>query len=137
VSPAGEAAALDHTLPAVPGSVPRLRSLVAEFAAAAGLVEPELSEVKLAITEAITNAVMHAYAGQDPPGPVGVNAHLACGRMHVTVHDEGCGIAPRLDSPGLGLGLPFIAQTADTFDVARGKAGGTEVRMSFLLPAAT
>jgi serine/threonine-protein kinase RsbW/stage II sporulation protein AB (anti-sigma F factor) len=132
-SPDGEPA-LDRTLPAVPGSVPRLRSAVAQFAAAAGLVEPELSEVKLAITEAITNAVIHAYEGREAPGTVGVTARLSGRRMHVTVHDEGRGMAPRLDSPGLGLGLPFIAQTADTFDLARGARGGTEVRMSFLLP---
>ena len=54
----------------------------------------------------------------------------------MTVSDDGMGMAPRLDSPGLGVGLPFIADTADTLDIASSARGGTELRMSFQLPAA-
>ena len=51
----------------------------------------------------------------------------------VTVRDEGTGMAPRIDSPGLGLGLPLIAQTAHSLEVRQAPTGGTEMRMSFRL----
>ena len=40
---------------------------------------------------------------------------------------------PRPDSPGLGLGLPLIAQMAASFEVHERDSGGTEVRMRFAL----
>ena len=43
----------------------------------------------------------------------------------VEVSDDGCGMMPRLDSPGLGVGLPFIADTADTLDIGDAPRGGT------------
>jgi serine/threonine-protein kinase RsbW len=48
----------------------------------------------------------------------------------VTVADSGGGLVPRADSPGLGVGLPLIAQLADRLDVRSGDEG-TQIRMSF------
>lgn len=124
---------LRRSLPAVPASVPRLRSAVAEFAVAAGVQEPQLAAVKLAVSEAVTNAVVHAYADADEPGDVHVIGCLRGDTVHVTVSDDGAGIMPRLDSPGLGVGLPFIADTADTLDIGTADGGGTELRMTFRL----
>lgn len=125
--------ALRRSLPAVPASVPRLRAAVADFVAAAGVREPQLAAVKLAVSEAVTNAVVHAYADADAPGDVHVQTFVHGDTLYVTVSDDGAGIMPRLDSPGLGVGLPFIAETADTLDIATTDAGGTELRMSFRL----
>ena len=47
------------------------------------------------------------------------------------MRDEGTGLAPRVDSPGLGLGLGLIAQVADSADVRAPETGGTEVVMRF------
>ena len=41
---------------------------------------------------------------------------------------------PRLNSPGLGVGLPLIAGTADTLDIGNSPRGGTLLRMSFRVP---
>jgi serine/threonine-protein kinase RsbW/stage II sporulation protein AB (anti-sigma F factor) len=76
---------------------------------------------------------MHAYIGADEPGEVRVCTCLREHTILVIVSDDGLGMMPRLDSPGLGVGLPFIADTADTLDIASGAAGGTELRMSFRL----
>jgi anti-sigma regulatory factor (Ser/Thr protein kinase) len=39
---------------------------------------------------------------------------------------------PRLDSPGLGIGLPLIAQMSDQLDIEdRGSEPGVRVRMTF------
>ena len=51
--------------------------------------------------------------------------------MCIYVLDEGTGLAPRVDSPGLGLGLGLIAQVADSADVRTPETGGTEVVMRF------
>lgn len=122
---------LRTSLPAVPASVPTLRAAVADFAAAAGVTEPRLTAVKLAVSEAITNAVVHAYADAPAPGDVHVVTCMCDDTVYVTVSDDGTGMMPRLDSPGLGVGLPFIAESADTLDIGRADGGGTELRMSF------
>jgi len=127
---------LRRSLPAVPASVPVLRSAVAEFVVAVGVREPQLAQVKLAVSEAVTNAVMHAYGDADEPGEVRVATCLRGGTVYVTVSDDGVGMMPRLDSPGLGVGLPFIADTADTLDIGSTDEGGTELRMSFRVPGA-
>ncbi len=125
------ASPLRRSLPAVPASVPTLRSAVAEFARAAGVRDPQVDAVKLAVSEAVTNAVMHAYVEADEPGEVRVRGCLREDRVIVVVSDDGIGMMPRLDSPGLGVGLPFIAENADTLDIGRTDAGGTELRMTF------
>lgn len=115
----------------MPASVPVLRAAVAEFVGAAGVQGDHLDAVKLAVSEAVTNAVMHAYVDAEEPGEVRVVTCVREGEIEVEVSDDGLGMMPRLDSPGLGVGLPFIADTADTLDIATGEGGGTVLRMSF------
>lgn len=52
------------------------------------------------------------------------------------VIDEGGGMRPRPDSPGVGLGLPLIAQMTQAFEVRSSAAGGTCLDMSFALDSA-
>ena len=125
---------LRRALPAVPSTVTALRGEVAAFVTAAGFGEPLLSGVKLAVSEAVTNAVLHAYADTEQPGEVRLLASLDADGVQVTVSDDGRGMVPRLDSPGLGVGLPFIAHTADTLDIGHNAGGGTELRMTFRAP---
>ena len=118
---------------AVPSSVPVLRGAIAEYASAAGVRDPLLSSIKLAVSEAVTNAVLHAYLGAGEPGPVRVGAWVEGGCLIVEVSDDGSGMMPRLDSPGLGVGLPFIADTADALDISSSSRGGAQLRMTFAL----
>ena len=120
-------------MPAVPGSVPRVRQAVAQFAVAAGAGETTVDDIRLSVSEAVTNAVLHAYKDRDEPGPVHVRADVDGDHLHVEVADEGGGIIPRIDSPGMGLGLPLIAQSAHTMDVQLLETGGTAIRMTFRL----
>jgi serine/threonine-protein kinase RsbW len=91
-----------------------------------------LSDIKLAVTEACTNVVVHAYDGSE--GPLHVEASLdGDEELVVIVRDEGRGIAPRTDSPGLGLGLPLIASLAESLELGRDGDQRTEVRMTFRL----
>jgi len=126
-----DSSAMNETLPAVPESVRELRVALTRFMQSAGVDGELLEQVRLAVSEAVTNVVRHAYVGRDEPGPVRLAARVDDDRIEVTVADDGHGMVPRVDSPGLGLGLPLIAQTTDTFDVHQSKGGGTEMRMSF------
>lgn len=120
------------TLPAAPGAVRRLRAHVTAFAAAAG-APPEVQEaVALAVSETVTNAVVHAYAGARETGMVRVRCRVAEGQLVVEVADDGVGMARRDDSPGVGHGLAMVGAVADALDVARGRDGhGTVVAMTF------
>ena len=95
-----------------------------------------LSDIALAVTEATTNVVLHAYRDREEPGKVIVEAERHYDHVCLYVRDEGTGLSPRVDSPGLGLGLGLIAQVADSADVRAPDTGGTEVVMRFNLARA-
>ncbi len=94
--------------------------------------EPKLSDIRLAVTEACANVVVHAYP-DGHYGPMEVVASKDEQALTVLVRDWGRGIGPRPDSPGLGLGLPLIAALADNVQLTHDDVDHTEVRMTFLL----
>jgi anti-sigma regulatory factor (Ser/Thr protein kinase) len=126
------ATALHERLPARPHSVPLLRRAVDEFAAACGASDRQRSAIALAVSEAVGNAVVHAYVGRELLGDVEVAAQLHGAMLQVTVCDDGVGMHPRLDSPGAGLGLGLIASITDDFELAE-LDPGVCVRMMFAL----
>jgi serine/threonine-protein kinase RsbW len=107
------------------------RRAISEFAAAAGATDRALGSVAVCISEAITNVVVHAYRHDDRPGRVEVEAELDGDWLWVRVRDQGRGLEPRLDSPGLGLGLPLIAQLSASSEIVSPEQGGTEIIMRF------
>ena len=124
--------ALRRSFPAEPGSVPHARRAVSGLAAGLGADRTAVADIELAVTEAVTNTVLHAYAGSAAGAIVEVHAWAHDARLRVVVRDYGSGLIPDPSSEGLGLGLKLIAQLAD--DVAvRGEppAVGTEVDMVF------
>jgi anti-sigma regulatory factor (Ser/Thr protein kinase) len=120
---------IELTLPARAENVAVVRHAFGGLGEALDLDPQTLSDVKLAVTEACTNVVVHAYAGGD--GPMQVAAELGDELITVVVRDEGRGITPRPDSPGLGLGLPLIATLTESLELGKDDADRTEVRMSF------
>jgi anti-sigma regulatory factor (Ser/Thr protein kinase) len=90
--------------------------------------------IRLAVGEALTNVVMHAYVGRDP-GAMTVRACAGEGdHLNIEVLDEGHGLIPRTDSPGLGLGMGLMAQMADDLRITnRDGHPGTVVFLRFSL----
>src|SRR3712207_4693122 len=127
--------AFGRTVPAVPENVAGMRHEVVALAARNGASEAVQTDIALAVGEACANVVVHAY----PPGDVGpliVHAQRSKsgGELVITVIDQGQGMTPRPDSPGLGLGLPLIANLAERLEIQDGPDGvGTEVVMAFAL----
>ncbi|WP_187369013.1 ATP-binding protein [Baekduia soli] len=119
------------TLPARAENVAVVRHAFGGLGDALDVPDHALADVKLAVTEACTNVVVHAYP--DGEGSMAVSAGLRDGALTVIVADEGRGILPRPDSPGLGLGLPLIATLASSLELGTNDREETEVRMTFEL----
>jgi len=125
------------SVPAQPDQAGPLRRRVTAYAAETGLPSGRLGEVALAVGEAIANVVLHAYRDSETgAGAVDVTAEVRDGELLIVVLDQGSGLAPRSDSPGLGLGLGVMSQVCDSLRIREGVHRGTEVHMAFLLPGA-
>lgn len=107
------------------------RRAIREFAASAGATARALGAIAVCVTEAMNNVVVHAYRHDDRSGRIELEAELDGDWLWVRVRDQGHGLEPRLDSPGLGLGLPLIAQLCASSTIITPEQGGTEVTMRF------
>src|SRR5687768_5580945 len=105
-------ARFNGTWPAVPENVALARRTIVAHLREAETTDPPLSDVALAVSEAATNVVTHAFVDR-PAGVFRVAIDSDDERLEVLVEDDGRGMVPRPDSPGLGLGLPLIATVSD------------------------
>ena len=125
---------LELRLDAVPDSVGHARKAVVAFAGRHELAAAP--DVALAVTEAVTNAVVHAYR-DGASGQVRVVACALETGLLVVVRDYGCGMLPNPGSPGAGLGLAVIGALAGEMNIERpDEGGGTRIRIRFRLPDA-
>jgi anti-sigma regulatory factor (Ser/Thr protein kinase) len=123
--------------PATPAAVRQARSAVVRSAREAGVSEAGLADVKLAVGEACTNAVMHAWVTCDQPAAEFTTATAVTGgRFHVWVADEGRGAVPARPGQGAGIGLSVMQQLSAGMDVGVLPDGGTQVMLSFALETA-
>ena len=93
----------------------------------------DLAAVELAVSEAVTNAVLHGYRyrnGASAEGRVNVSVTADGEGVWVLVADDGLGMSPRDDSPGLGVGLRIIASLSDQLLIVQGETG-TRVHIRF------
>lgn len=122
------------SLPARAENVAVVRQALAGLADALGVEVALVADMKIAITEACTNAVLHAYEATE--GPLEVTMTFdARRRLTISVRDRGAGFKPlpaQVDEAPLGFGLALIASLADSFSI-QGGAHGTEVQMTFAL----
>jgi serine/threonine-protein kinase RsbW len=120
------------TMPARPEGVGVVRQALAGLADALAIEAPVLADMKMAVTEACTNVVVHAYEESD--GMLEVEMLADAETLTIVVRDHGTGIQPRparSEPAALGLGLPLIAALSDSFELRGGTGEGTEVRMTF------
>ena len=116
------------------------RVAVAAFASALNPTLEELEDVKTAVSEAVTNAIIHGYRGFEQKGEVLLEAYIEEGELNVTITDFGVGIkdlsrameplfttAPEEERSGMGFA--FMEAFMDELEVAS-KPGETVIRMS-------
>src|ERR1035441_9776357 len=93
---------MELALPARAANIAVVRHAFGALGEAFAVDEQILSNIRLAVTEACTNVVVHAYPDGDE-GPLEVLATLQEEKLEVVVRDEGPGIGPR---PGSPVSLP-------------------------------
>jgi serine/threonine-protein kinase RsbW len=124
------ATSLQVSADARPESIRPLRNLVARLASDTGFSESEAYAVKLCVSEALANAVLHAYPGREA-GAVHVGVREEDDALDVTVSDDGRGVHGTRDGEHeLHLGLALMSRLAErcTFTAA---SDGTRVDMHF------
>jgi serine/threonine-protein kinase RsbW len=126
---------LDASYLAQPPQVAAIRRAVSGIARRGGADPTTVMRLELAVSEAATNVVLHAYRMPGGGGRIHVTACFDRGILDVRVRDDGGGMAPRPDSPGMGLGLSLMAGECDHFEVRSAEGGGTDVLLRFEIPA--
>jgi serine/threonine-protein kinase RsbW len=119
-------------MPARAEGVGVVRQALAGMADALDFEAAVLADMKMAVTEACTNVVVHAY--DSAAGMLEVEMAAAEKGLTIVVRDHGSGIQPHVspsETPALGLGLPLIAALSDAFELKGSAGSGTEVRMTF------
>ena len=115
------------------------RSALSAFAAQADPTLDELADVKTAVSEAVTNCIVHTYA--NTIGPITLTAALyEDGTLRVAVADKGCGIPdvskamePLFTTGGAeraGLGFAVMESFMDSVKVRSAPGKGTRVTLS-------
>jgi anti-sigma regulatory factor (Ser/Thr protein kinase) len=120
-------------MPALAEGVGVVRQALAGLADALAFDPAVLSDMKMAVTEACTNVVVHAY--DDKPGELEVAMTAGEDDLTIVVRDHGTGITPkpaRTEPPALGLGLPLIAALADSLEIEHAPRAGSRLAMSFM-----
>jgi serine/threonine-protein kinase RsbW len=122
------------TIPAKPEYITLCRLALTGLSRLRPLPDETLADLKLALTEACSNSVRHAYAGRE--GSVEILYELHEDRLVIEVLDEGEGFEAREPeqadelSEG-GLGIAIIRAIADEFEVGE-RSGGTGSRLRFV-----
>jgi len=115
-------------------SIRRLRQLAAGFARDHGASQRRSEDIALAVSEAVTNAVTHAYPEDWPCGTVELDARIEHARLVIRVIDEGTGIGVNGSGSLNGLGLWLIGQVSDEVELlSRDPMPGLQVKMVFSL----
>jgi serine/threonine-protein kinase RsbW len=124
------------TIPAKPEYITLSRLALAGLSRVRTLPDDTLADLKLALTEACSNSVRHAYDGGD--GHVDISFELHDDRLVVEVADDGTGFEP--DGAGKaegeeltegGLGIAIIRSIADEVEIGGGP-GGRGSRLRFV-----
>jgi anti-sigma regulatory factor (Ser/Thr protein kinase) len=119
-----------RALPAVPSSIPAIRHELDRVLDSLQFPHERAADTRLALTEACTNAVQHAYADGAPAGEMIVTFRESSAALILSVADAGRGTAEPSPQPGLGVGLRVIHSLADTVTIENLRPG-TEIRMTF------
>jgi serine/threonine-protein kinase RsbW len=123
------------TIPARPEYVALCRLALTGIARTRALAPELVADLKLALTEACSNSVRHAYEG-GREGEVEIRYELSEDRLTVEVTDEGSGFDPdvleraqeELDEGGLGIAI--IRAVTDDLEIGVRAEGGSRLRFT-------
>ena len=116
-----------------------LRSAIGAYAARMNPTLEIISDIKTAVSEAVTNAIVHGYSC-DPDGIIAVNCEIEDGKLTIEVQDFGSGIADvqeamrdffttKANDERSGLGFTIMKSFMDNLEVFSEPGEGTLVKM--------
>ncbi len=123
----------DAVYPARPTALARMRHDVIDAAARCGAPDATLTQIGLAVSEAASNVVLHAYRDGCGGGDVRVRVERVERFLDVSVRDSGIGMSVRTDSPGAGFGLSLMAHATTRCGITSRPGRGTTVLLRFAL----
>ena len=137
--PVGAARSIRLTIPARPEYISLSRLALTGLSRVRDVSDETLADLKLALTEACSNAVRHAYPGGE--GVVEISYSLQADRIVIEVRDDGEGFDPTAGRAGEGdqlteggLGIAIIRAIADELELGPGDDGrGSRLRFAKLL----
>lgn len=114
------------------------RVAVAAFASQLDPTIEEITDVKTAVSEAVTNAIIHGYG--ETEGTIEIVAKVSENEIFITVEDKGCGIedveqareplyTSRPDLERSGMGFTVMETFMDSLEIHSQKNGGTKIFM--------
>ena len=131
--PARPATGIAVVYDAIPTAASRARRDVARIAEQAGACPDQVDDIKLAVTEACTNAVLHAFRRDGGRSErFAVSTRVDRGVFTVWVADDGGGQQDSA-SDGLGMGLFLIAELTQGLQIGALPDGRTQLMMRFVL----
>jgi serine/threonine-protein kinase RsbW len=128
-----EARCVRLTIPARPEYITLGRLALTAIAGVRPLSDETLHDLKLALTEACTNSVRHAY-NDEGRGSVDILYELRGDRLAVEVGDAGAGFDPGVATTDVekleegGLGIAIIRAVTDEVEIAERQGGGSKLR---------
>lgn len=114
------------------------RTVIAAFIARMDPTLEELSDVKTAVSEAVTNAVIHGYEGQE--GKITIHSQIEGNTVYIEISDQGVGIpdvvrameplyTSKPEMERSGMGFAFMEAFMDDLEVVSEEREGTTVKM--------
>lgn len=118
------------------------RTVIAAFVARLDPTMEEISDLKTAVSEAVTNAIIHAYS--DETGKVELKAEIRDNEVIIEIRDFGVGIpdvkqameptyTTRPEWERSGMGFAFMEAFTDELRVDSAPGEGTRVRMKKII----
>jgi anti-sigma regulatory factor (Ser/Thr protein kinase) len=111
-----------------------IRRAVADESRKLGAEEDSVARMEIAVGEACSNVVSHAYEAHDETGTIEVTAWAKGSKVVFSIRDHGTPMAQRsAGSTGAGLGLYLIGSLSDDCELRNPDDGGTEILIGFHL----
>jgi anti-sigma regulatory factor (Ser/Thr protein kinase) len=117
--------------------VPFARAAITRLCEYLEIEDEQTERIRLAVTEACSNCVLHAYGDGPDTCTYVLDARVDQQALRVTVCDSGVGIhnARANTRPSLGSGLYLIQTLAESAQISARPSGGTRVVMLFAMSA--
>lgn len=130
------------TVPALSRNESFARAAVGAFVSQLDPTLDELGSVKAAVSEAVTNCIVHAYADSDTIGLINITSRIIGNKIYIKISDKGCGIedikkameplfTTKPEQERSGLGFAVMESCCDKVRVSSKKGKGTIVTLIF------